>query len=100
MGAKNLKAVVAIDAGKVKPHDPDGFAALTHEINSKLRTEFLTQDLARFGTAHLYNVINTNIEMGRTYNGLSTKMKEPGTLARRRWRPDIILANADAGTAR
>lgn len=80
MGAKNLKAVVAVDGGKVEPHDPDGFASITREINSKLRTEFLTQDLARFGTAHLYNVINTNIEMGRAYNGLSTKMKEPGDI--------------------
>jgi aldehyde:ferredoxin oxidoreductase len=81
MGSKNLKAVVAIDYGKVRPHDPDGFRALTNEINAKLRTEFLTQDLSRFGTAHLYNVINTNIEMGRAYNGLSTKMKDPGDLA-------------------
>ncbi len=81
MGSKNLKAVVAVDSGKTHPRDAENFASLTREINRKLKAEFLTQDLARYGTGHLYNVINTNIEMGRAYNGLSTKMKEPGDLS-------------------
>ncbi|MHB8173204.1 MAG: aldehyde ferredoxin oxidoreductase family protein [Nitrospirota bacterium] len=80
MGSKNLKAVVAIDYGKTQPQDMEEFSLLTREINMKLKSEFLTQDLMRYGTGHLYNVINTNIEMGRAYNGLSTKMKEPGDL--------------------
>ena len=81
MGSKNLKAVVAISDGKVAPHDPEGFKRLTREINAKLKKEFLMQDMMRFGTAHLYNVINNNIEMGRAYNGLSTVMKDRGDMA-------------------
>ncbi|MGA2193343.1 MAG: aldehyde ferredoxin oxidoreductase N-terminal domain-containing protein, partial [Nitrospirota bacterium] len=81
MGSKNLKAVAAIDAGTVKPHNPESFKALTREINKKLKGEFLIGDMARFGTAHLYNVINNNIEMGRAYNGLSTMLKDKGDLS-------------------
>jgi aldehyde:ferredoxin oxidoreductase len=54
MGTKNLKAVVAIDAGMVTPHDPEDFRELTRDINRKLKGEFLIGDMARYGTAHLY----------------------------------------------
>jgi len=80
MGVKNLKAVV-VRGGKVGAHDPEGLRALTKDIAAKLDDEFLTIDLKRFGTAHLYNVINNNIEMGRAYNGLSTLLKDRGDMA-------------------
>ncbi|HEX9860996.1 MAG TPA: aldehyde ferredoxin oxidoreductase family protein [Nitrospirota bacterium] len=80
MGAKNLKAVAVI-GGRSVPEDPDVFRALTREITAKLADEFLMADLKRFGTAHLYNVINNNIEMGRAYNGLTTLLKDKGDMA-------------------
>ncbi len=80
MGSKNLKAV-AVRGGAVKPADPEGFRSLTKDIIAKLDGEFLTIDLKRFGTAHLYNVINNNIEMGRAYNGLSTLLRDRGDMA-------------------
>jgi len=80
MGSKNLKAVAVVGGERVEPHDPEGFKALTRGINAKMRDEFLMGDMSRFGTPHLYNVINNNIEMGRTYNGLSTVMKNKGDM--------------------
>lgn len=80
MGAKNLKAV-AVVGGKIVPHDPDAFKAMTRDITAKLGGEFLMADLKRFGTVHLYNVINNIIEMGRAYNGLSTLLKDRGDMA-------------------
>jgi len=91
MGAKNLKAV-AVFGERLEPHDPEGFKALTQEINAKMRDEFLINDMSRLGTAHLYNVINNNIEMGRTYNGLSTVLKDKGDMA-----PETLEANYYTG---
>ncbi len=81
MGSKNLKAVAVSGGGTVQPHDPEGFKALTRDINAKMRDEFLIGDMSRYGTAHLYNVINNNIEMGRAYNGLSTVLKDKGDMS-------------------
>jgi len=81
MGTKNLKAVVAMDSGMVSPHAPEAFRELTRDINRKLKGEFLIGDMARYGTGHLYRVINTNIQMGRVYNGLSTVMKDEGDVS-------------------
>jgi len=80
MGSKNLKAVTVIGAGRVQPHDGQSFRDLTREINERMRGEFLIGELSRFGTPHLYNVINNNIEMGRAYNGLSTVLKDKGDM--------------------
>lgn len=92
MGSKNLKAVAVSGGGMVEPYDPAGFRDITREINSKLRGEFLIGDMSRLGTAHLYNVINTNIEMGRAYNGLSTKLKDNGDLS-----PETLAAEYYTG---
>ncbi|HLB25481.1 MAG TPA: aldehyde ferredoxin oxidoreductase family protein, partial [Nitrospirota bacterium] len=81
MGSKKLKAVVVKGKGTAAPHDPENFRDITRDINRKLRDEFLIQDLSRHGTAHLYNVINVNIQMGRAYNGLSTVMKDAGDIS-------------------
>ena len=81
MGSKHLKAVVVKGGSVGVPYDPDGFKALTRDINSRMQKEFLIADMARFGTAHLYNVVNNNIQMGRAYNGLSTVLKDNGDMA-------------------
>ena len=41
-----------------------------------MKKEFLIEALSKYGTSHLYDVINNNIEMGRTYNGLSSRFTE------------------------
>ena len=76
MGSKRLKAVVVNGTQKVEAHDPEGFKEYTKNINEKMKKEFLIEALSKYGTSHLYDVINNNIEMGRTYNGLSSRFTE------------------------
>ena len=72
MGSKNLKAIVAIGNKELEPADPDALRQCIVDLNKKLNEEFLTQRLKEFGTANLYEIINMNIGMGRTYNGMTT----------------------------
>jgi len=75
MGSKNLKAIIARGTKKLTLSDSKGFNQLILELNKKLNEEFLTQRLKEFGTPNLYEIINLNIGMGRTYNGLTTVFK-------------------------
>jgi len=76
MGSKNLKAIVAIGNKELKPANPEGLRQCVVDLNKKLNEEFLTQRLKEFGTMNLYEIINTNIGMGRTYNGMTTVFGE------------------------
>lgn len=75
MGVKLLKAIVVNAGGVISAKHPDEFNQLMQDIYKKLDNEFLTQSLSEFGTAHLFDVINNNIGMGRVYNGLTTVFK-------------------------
>lgn len=76
MGSKNLKAIVALGSKELEPKDKEGFNNCVVELNKKLNEEFLTKRLKEFGTMNLYEIINENIGMGRTYNDLTSVFKE------------------------
>jgi len=74
MGAKGIKAIVALggDTGEISPAFPEGFKASTRELYQKINDEFIMETFKKYGTAHLYEIINNTIGMGRAYNGLNS----------------------------
>lgn len=73
MGAKNLKAIVALESeGNLSPAFPKEFKSLTKELYQKVNSEFIMGTFKEYGTAHLYEIINNAIGMGRAYNGLNS----------------------------
>ncbi len=76
MGSKNLKAIVAIGTKQLMPADPEALRQSILELNQKLSEEFLIQKLKEFGSSNLYEIININIGIGRTYNGMTTVFKD------------------------
>ncbi|HIC90776.1 MAG TPA: aldehyde:ferredoxin oxidoreductase [Syntrophaceae bacterium] len=71
MGSKRIKAIAVKATTSLKPVHEEAFSQLMTDIHEKLGKEFLIEYLKEFGTAHLFDVINNNIGMGRTYNGLA-----------------------------
>ncbi len=73
MGAKGIKAIVAMgDNGEISPAFPEEFKAYTKELYQKINDEFIIETFRNYGTAHLYDIINNTIGMGRAYNGLNS----------------------------
>jgi aldehyde:ferredoxin oxidoreductase len=73
MGAKGVKAVVVVGDGKeLTPAFPEEFKTLTRELYQKVNSEFIMETFKKYGTAHLYEIVNNAIGMGRAYNGLSS----------------------------
>ena len=73
MGAKRVKAIVAAgDTGELSPAFPQEFKALTKELYQKIHEQFIMETFSTYGTAHLYEIINNAIGMGRAYNGLNS----------------------------
>jgi aldehyde:ferredoxin oxidoreductase len=73
MGAKGLKAVVAVGSkDEIAPAFPEEFKSATRELYKKINDEAIIPVLKEHGTAHLYEIINNAIGMGRAYNGLSS----------------------------
>ncbi len=73
MGAKGVKAFVVLgNTGELSPAFPEEFKASTRELYQKINDEFIIETFRRYGTAHLYDIINNTIGMGRAYNGLSS----------------------------
>ncbi|KPJ58389.1 MAG: hypothetical protein AMJ42_03350 [Deltaproteobacteria bacterium DG_8] len=73
MGAKGVKAVVAVGSeGELSPALPEEFKASTKELYRKVNDEVIVDTFSNYGTAHLYEIINNAIGMGRAYNGLTS----------------------------
>ena len=82
MGAKRIKAIVALgDSGELSPAFPEEFTASTKELYQKINNEFIIETFRKYGTAHLYEIINNAIGMGRAYNGLSSAFTDNQDIA-------------------
>jgi len=87
MGAKGIKAIVAMgSSNELSPASSEKFKACTRELYQKVNSEFIMGTFKKYGTAHLYEIINNTIGMGRAYNGLNSafpgnKDISPGNLA-------------------
>ena len=77
MGSKKIKAVIALgEKAPIEPAMPQPFKAATRELYRKINSEFIMDTFKQYGTAHLYEIINNAIGMGRAYNGLNSAFPE------------------------
>lgn len=77
MGSKNLKAIVMAQAGDdLAVENKEEFFNCLRGINKIVQNEFLIQRLKEYGSAHLYEIINESIIMGRVKNGRTLAFNE------------------------
>jgi len=81
MGAKGIKAIVANGEKSIRPRDEIGFNNLVKSLQKRLKEEPLVNLLSEYGSAHLFNLINKKIGMGRAYNGLYKESPEESDIS-------------------
>ncbi|MCP4653394.1 MAG: hypothetical protein GY858_08455 [Candidatus Omnitrophica bacterium] len=70
MGSKNVKAIVScVSEQDLEPEQSQEFANCLREVNQFLQKEFLTDRLKKYGSSHLFEIVNESIGMGRVKNG-------------------------------
>lgn len=73
MGSKGVKAIVAVGGtSELSPAFPEEFKAVTRDLYQRVNNEFIMGTFKEYGTAHLYEIINNTIGMGKAYNGLNS----------------------------